>query len=154
MIPSMVMFGLFDANRLFLNCLDETTVATILVIVALPMHGFLSYYIVHGLEMGWIGVNLSIFITYSFLFVFITLYSTYIKNTDVREAFHAPSMESFKEWWQIVELAVPSAFLYMVEWTACEGLILFSGLIGVTEQSTLGIILILMPIIMSFTFGM
>ena len=53
-----------------------------------------------------------------------------------------------------MELAVPGAFLYMVEWSACEGLILFSGLIGVAEQSTLGILLILMPILMCFTFGM
>ena len=154
MIPSMVMFGLFDANRLFLNCLDETTVATTLVIVALPLHGLLSYYIVYGLGMGWVGVNLAMFITYTFLFVSITLYSSFMKNPDVRKAFHAPNAESFKEWWMIIELAVPGAFLYMVEWVACEGLIIFSGLIGVAEQSTFGIILILMPILMCFTFGM
>lgn len=49
---------------------------------------------------------------------------------------------------------MPGAFLYLVEWIACEGLILFSGLIGVAEQATLGILLILMPVLMCFTFGM
>lgn len=104
--------------------------------------------------MGWVGVNIGMIITYSFLLASITLYSSYMKNPEVREAFHMPSSESFKGWWPIVELAVPGAFLYMVEWSACEGLILFSGLIGVAEQSTLGILLILMPILMCFTFGM
>lgn len=91
MIPAMFLFGLFDANRLFLNCLDETTVATTLVIIALPLHGLLSYYMVYSLGMGWVGVNIGMMITYAFLLASITLYSIYMKNPEVREAFVMPS---------------------------------------------------------------
>jgi Na+-driven multidrug efflux pump len=44
--------------------------------------------------------------------------------------------------------------MYMTEWMACEGLILMSGLIGVAELSTMGIILVLIPLLECFSFGM
>jgi MATE family multidrug resistance protein len=154
LFPAMFLFGLFDANRLFLNCLGEETVATILVCLTLPLHGTLSYFLVYRYGWGWPGVNISIFISYSFLLIAVTLYSSFMKNEDVRKAWHWPSRESFKDWWEIVKLGAGGAFLYMVEWTACEGLILFSGLLGKAEQSTLGLLLILLPIFLMFTFGM
>jgi len=84
MIPSFFLFGLFDANRLFLNCLNETVVATTLVIIALPVHGLLSYYVVYGLGLGWVGVCVAMFITYFLLFASITIYSSFMKNLEVR----------------------------------------------------------------------
>ena len=154
LLPSFYLFGLFDANRNMLNCMGETSVATYLVILCFPIHGALSYLIVYRLGVGWVGVTISMFLTYLFLLFAITVYCSVMTNLDVRKAWVFPNRDSFKDWWEIIELAVPGAFLYMIEWSACEGLIMFSGMIGVAEQSTLGIILILMPIFMCFTFGM
>jgi Na+-driven multidrug efflux pump len=133
MLPGMVLFGLFDANRLLLNCFGETTVATSLVIVCLPMHALLSYYFVHVIGMGWPGVNLSMFLSYAFLLVAITIFSSITKNEEVRKAWVLPNRESFKDWLEIIKLAIPGIWLFMVESAACEGLILFSGFIGMAE---------------------
>jgi MATE family multidrug resistance protein len=154
MIPSFFIFGLFDAHRLMLNCMEETTIATSLVVIALPFHAVLGYYIVYKLGMGWVGVNISIFITYVLLLIAMTVATVMIKNPEVQKAWVWPNRESFRDWWEITVLAVPGAFLYMVEWTACEGLVIFSGLIGVAELSAFGILMILMPTILCFTFGM
>jgi len=154
MIPSFFIFGLFDAHRLMLNCMEETTIATSLVVIALPFHAVLGYYIVYKLGMGWVGVNISIFVTYVLLLIAMTVATVMMKNPEVQKAWVWPNRESFRDWWEITVLAVPGAFLYMVEWTACEGLVIFSGLIGVAELSAFGILMILMPTILCFTFGM
>jgi Na+-driven multidrug efflux pump len=44
--------------------------------------------------------------------------------------------------------------MYFVDWSAFEILALMSGLIGVIELSTIGIILVCAPFFESFAFGM
>lgn len=137
-----------------LNCMEETTIATSLVIFALPFHAVLGYFIVYQLGVGWVGVNISMIITYVLLLLALTVATICTKNPDVQKAWVWPNRDSFRDWWEIVVLAVPGAFLYMVEWTACEGLVIFSGMIGVAELSAFGLLMILMPTILCFTFGM
>jgi multidrug resistance protein, MATE family len=154
MIPSFFIFGLFDAHRLMLNCMEETTIATTFVCIALPFHAALGYFIMYKLGYGWVGVNISMFITEVLLFTAMTVATMCMKRPEVQKAWVLPNKESFKDWWEIIALALPGAFLYLVEFTACEGLVIFSGLIGVAELSAFGLLMILMPIILCFTFGM
>ena len=89
-----------------------------------------------------------------FLLGSISLYSSTTSLKKVRDAWIMPNRESFKEWREILEIGIPGVLMYMTEWSACEGLILMSGLIGVAELSTMGIILVLIPLLECFSVGM
>lgn len=154
MIPSFFLFGLFDANRLFLNCMEISSVATTLLVASLPLHMFLCYFFVFILKIGVFGVCIAMTVTDLFLLGSISLYSSKTSLKKVRDAWVLPNRESFKEWREILEIGIPGVLMYMVEWSACEGLILMSGLIGVAELSTMGIILVLIPLLECFSFGM
>jgi Na+-driven multidrug efflux pump len=78
------MFAMFDANRLFLNAMEVTNVATAILAVGLPLHVLLANYMIFGLDLGVYGLAYAIDITYTFFFIAITLYSTYTRNPHIR----------------------------------------------------------------------
>ena len=148
------MFSLFDANRLFLNAMEVTNVATTILAVGLPFHIGVAYFLVFKLNLGVFGLAFAINITYSTFLTAITLYSCFTKRRTVRDAWFMPSLESFHDWVKIFELGIPGSLMYFVDWSAFEILALMSGLIGVIELSTMGIILVCAPFFESFAFGM
>ena len=152
-LPGMYMFALFDANRLFLNAMEVTQVATIILAVGLPLHALLAYYMIVELNFGVYGLAYAINITYTSFFFAITLYSFFTRNPHVRKAWFAPTRESFKDWGQIIALGVPGSFMYFVDWSSFEILALMSGLVGVVDLSMMGTILVLAPLFTSFAYG-
>ena len=73
----MYMFSLFDANRLFLNAMEVTNVATTILAVGLPFHIGVAYFLVFKLNLGVFGLAFAINITYSTFLTAITLYSCF-----------------------------------------------------------------------------
>ena len=71
------MFSLFDANRLFLNAMEVTNVATTILAVGLPFHIGVAYFLVFKLNLGVFGLAFAINITYSTFLTAITLYSCF-----------------------------------------------------------------------------
>ena len=71
------MLSLFDANRLFLNGLEVTYVATIILAVGLPFHIGVAYFLVFTLKLGVLGLAFAINITYTSFLTAITLYSCF-----------------------------------------------------------------------------
>ena len=80
----MYMFALFDANRLFLNAMEVTQVATAILAVGLPFHILLANYMIFDLTLGVYGLAYAIDITYTSFFLAITLYSSFTRNPHVR----------------------------------------------------------------------
>ena len=148
------MLSMFDANRLFLNAMEVSHVATIILAIGLPFHCILAYSLVFKLRWGVYGLALAINITYTGFLAAITGYSCLTKNDDVRKSWFWPSKESFKDWGRIFALGVPSSVMYFVDWSSFEILALMSGILGVEELSTVGIILVCAPFFESFAFGM
>ena len=83
-LPGMYMFALFDANRLFLNAMEVTQVATAILAVGLPLHVLLANYMIFDLNLGVYGLAYAIDITYTSFFLAITLYSSFTRNPHVR----------------------------------------------------------------------
>jgi MATE family multidrug resistance protein len=46
-LPGLFLFALFDANRLYLNSMEETKQGTAILLFGLPMHALICYYFVH-----------------------------------------------------------------------------------------------------------
>jgi hypothetical protein len=71
------MFSLFDANRLFLNAMEVTNVATTILAIGLPFHIGVAYFLVFRFDLGVFGLAYAINITYTVFFTAITLYSSF-----------------------------------------------------------------------------
>ena len=153
-LPGMFMFALFDANRLFLNAMEVTQIATLILAVGLPFHILMANYFVFGLGLGVNGLAYAIDISYTAFFVMITLYSHFTTNEQIREAWFLPGRESFKEWRLIINLGIPGCFMYFVDWSSFEVIALMAGAVGVADQATIEVILVAAPLLTCFAFGM
>ena len=92
---------------------------------------------------GVLGLAIAIDITYSLLLLMLTSYCVFTNNEKIREAWVMPDMLALEGWTQIQELGLPGMFVYFIDFGSFEMIALMSGLIGVVELSTMGIILIL-----------
>ena len=153
-LPGMFMFALFDANRLFLNAMEVTQVATVILAFGLPFHILMANYFVIELGLHVKGLSYAIDISYTAFFIMITLYSHFTSNEQIREAWFLPSRESFKEWGIIINLGIPGCFMYFVDWSSFEVIALMAGLVGVADAATIGVILVAAPLLTCFAFGM
>jgi Na+-driven multidrug efflux pump len=90
------MFALFDANRLYLNSMEETNQGTIILIFGLPIHALICYYFVHVLNFGVVGLAFAIDITYCLFLLTMTLYCVFTSNTKVRDSWVTPDGEALE----------------------------------------------------------
>lgn len=103
---------------------------------------------------GVLGLAIAIDITYSLLLLMLTSYCVFTSNEKIREAWVMPDMLALEGWTQILELGLPGMFVYFIDFGSFEIIALMSGLIGVVELSTMGIILILCQILTCTAYGM
>lgn len=141
-LPGLFMFSLFESNRLFLNSLEETKQATLILIIGIPLHLFVCQFFVFKLGFGVIGLSLAIDCTYTTFLTVLTLYCCFTSNQKIRSAWVAPDSEMLEGWSEMLELGIPGVLVYMIDFGSFEAIALFSGLIGIVELSTMGIILI------------
>ena len=134
--------------------MKETQQATAILLFGLPMHFGICYYFVHVLNFGVIGLAFAINITYTTFLVVITLYCLLTSNSKIREAWVPFSSESLEGWSQVLELGVPGVFVYFIDFGSFEAIALMSGLIGIVELSTMGIVLIANQIFTCTAYGM
>ena len=153
-LPGLFMFSLFEANRLFLNSMEMTKQASTVLIVALPFHIALCCYFVFAKNWGVLGLALAIDITYTLCFLVITGYCIKTKNETVRAAWVTPNEESLEGWTALLELGIPGVLVYFIDFGSFEAAAIFSGLIGIVELSTMGIILIVVQIVTCSAYGM
>ena len=153
-LPGLFLFALFEANRLFLNSMKETQQATTILLIGLPMHVGICYYFVHVLNYGVIGLAFAINITYAGFLLAITLYCVFTRNSKIREAWVTMNSDSLEGWTGVLELGIPGVCVYFIDFGSFEAIALMSGLIGIVELSTMGIVLIANQIFTCTAYGM
>jgi Na+-driven multidrug efflux pump len=76
MFPGLLFMGLFDANKTFLNSMDEAVAPTFIQACGIPMH-FIWCTVLTPLY-GYMGVCYSMNITYFTLLAGLSIYSGYL----------------------------------------------------------------------------
>lgn len=101
-----------------------------ILMVGLPIHIFLCYFLMFTMGMGHQGSAVSISIVFCLQFVFVTLYLSFKKGAVPVESWHFFNADSFKGWPKFLKYGVPSAILQCMDgWTfAICGL--FAGIFG------------------------
>ena len=109
-------------------------VATITQAVTCVLHILWCYIFILSMEMGVYGAAMALNVTYILNFAIQELYVNVYKKDHFAQ-FRAPilSRETFSEWLSFIKLAIPTTALMCLEWWAFEFIIMFAGVLGVTE---------------------
>lgn len=129
-------------------------VATITQAITCAFHILWCYIFILHLEMGVFGAAMAINVTYILNFSIQELYVNVYKKSYFAQ-FRAPivSAETFSDWLTFIKLAVPTTALMCLEWWAFEFIIMFAGVLGVTELAAQVAIMNVNGLIFMFSLG-
>lgn len=107
-----------------------------------------------ALDMGVFGAAMAINVTYILNFTIQELYVNVYKR-QYFEQFRAPltSVETFQDWLTFIKLGVPTTALMCLEWWAFEFIIIFAGVLGVTELAAQVAVMNVNGVVFMFSLG-
>lgn len=129
LFPGVICFGLFDANRVFLNALNYTYVPTLVQLIGVPLHVAWAFYLVN--IYGMIGVCYAHNITYFTLFISITIYTHFMP--EIKQAWFLPTRESFSGIQEYLMLGIPGSLMMFLGWMGTCILPFYAGLLSLSE---------------------
>jgi MATE family multidrug resistance protein len=106
------------------------------------------------MEMGVFGAAMAINVTYILNFTIQEFYVNVYKKQYFSQ-FKAPiaSAETFSDWLTFIKLGVPTTALMCLEWWAFEFIIMFAGVLGVTELAAQVAIMNVNGLVFMFSLG-
>ena len=87
------------------------------------------------LDMGVKGLGYATSITYSTMFLVITVNTVLIKQ--IKYCISWPTLDSFREWGPYFRLSIPATLMLCAEWWSFELMTILAGVLGVIEQATI-----------------
>ena len=106
---------------------------------------------IHKLDCGVEGLAYASLITYSSMFVFVTVFSHCLK--DLEEALFWPTRDTFTSWGQYIKIGLPSVVMLCAECWAFQVMGVFAGLISVNDQAANTIMMNLVGILFQIPGG-
>ena len=131
MIPSLLFQAYYDADRCYLNGLQKTYVPMFTQLFSQIIHIAWLILMIDVLELDLLGISLANGITQGINLVIMTIYCKSSKDRRIRRSYFFFTKQSFENIGEYVGLMIPSALLNMIEWSAFEIIIIFSGFIDV-----------------------
>eukprot|EP01017_Pseudomicrothorax_dubius_P032957 TRINITY_DN4365_c0_g3_i1.p1 TRINITY_DN4365_c0_g3~~TRINITY_DN4365_c0_g3_i1.p1 ORF type:complete len:498 (-),score=113.79 TRINITY_DN4365_c0_g3_i1:239-1732(-) len=132
MIPSVVLYGVFDATKNYLNALGEFWIPFIIQAVTLTIHYFSCGILVNEFQLGLKGPAISKNLCDLFNAALIILYLFSRKQRP--ESWFGFTRASFSGLGEYLKYVVPIALSLYFDFMITEGLLLLSGLLGSSEQ--------------------
>ncbi|KAL4352626.1 hypothetical protein GQ457_06G038810 [Hibiscus cannabinus] len=126
-IPDLLAQSLLHPLRIYLRTQSITLPLTCCAILSILLHVPINYLLVSHLELGIKGVAISGVWTNFNLVSSLIIYTLYFKVH--KKTWGGFSMECFKEWKPLLNLAIPSCISVCLEWWWYEIMILLCGLL-------------------------
>jgi MATE family multidrug resistance protein len=132
-IPGLIILGLIDGQRRFLNMMGKNYVPLICQSCSVLLHIGLCYWFVYVCKLNIRGIGYASTITNCITYTLLCTYSYCLE--DIREAVTLPTQEVFQDLGVYLKLGIPSCLMTCLEWWAFEVMYIMVGLIGVHEQA-------------------
>lgn len=133
-IPALVLNGLNDSQRRFLNMIELTRIPLICQFIGTVIHIGFCLLLVSKFEMGIEGIGYASSISNLSVYMSLIMYTH--STPSIQEAVQMPNARTFQGLYEYLTLGVPLAMMLCLEWWAFEAMVLMSGYIGVDEQAT------------------
>jgi MATE family multidrug resistance protein len=131
--PGLILNGLNDSQRRFLNMTGWTRGPLVIQIIGVVCHIIACWYFVWVKDLAIAGVGYASSTTNFIIYMSLLGYTASIP--EIREAVQMPTMDTFRGIGEYLGLGIPSAAMLCLEWWAFEIMTLITGYIGVTEQA-------------------
>ena len=112
-------------------CLQYSNAPMFAQIFSGILHVPICILFIHKLEYGIEGIAYASLITYSSMFVFVTIFSHCLE--DLKEALFWPTRDTFIGWGQYFKIGLPSVIMLCAESWAFQIMVVFAGLISVND---------------------
>jgi len=130
-LPGMMLMGLIDGQRRFLNMMNQTRTPMLAYYISIVFHIILSWVFVWKLDYGIVGTGIASTLTNSINYIFLLVLSKCIPS--IQDAIKLPDARAFTGLWQYLKLGIPSTIMLCLEFWVYDIMILMSGYIGVKE---------------------
>lgn len=117
MIPGMYFFCQFDLSRRFLTCMNYTTAPMVAQTFSSVVHIGLCYQIAVKWGMEVKGLGIATMITYTSMFVFVTIYSHC--TSKISQALFWPTKDTFTGWNSYLAISIPATIMLIANSWAC-----------------------------------
>ncbi|KNA10186.1 hypothetical protein SOVF_146690 isoform B [Spinacia oleracea] len=134
LIPGIFAYGILQNILRFLQTQSVVFPLVVLSFVPLLLHCGLSYLLVHFTTLGYKGAALATSITFWFSVMILIIYVNYAKKFE--HTWKGLSKEAFCHVFANLKLALPSAAMVCLEYSAFEILVLLAGLMPNPETTT------------------
>ena len=127
-IPLLPFYAAFESLKRFLQAQGIMSAATQVLFITVPLHFFLSIYLVH--HIGFKGAPIALSITECVTFILLLVYTAYIHPT-AAEAWNGWSLRAcFTQWSNYLSLGIAGVLQVCSEWWAFEIVSLAAGYLG------------------------
>ncbi|KAE9364903.1 MATE efflux family protein, partial [Stipitochalara longipes BDJ] len=123
-------FAFFECGKRLLQAQGHFSAGLYTLLICIPFHACLTWYLVSYLETGLWGAAISISVTRSMLPLGLTFYSWLFTD---RECWRTIDAKIFKNWGPMAKLAVPDCLMMVADSIGFEVLTLLAGLNGTAE---------------------
>ena len=131
MMPGVLIYGVYDCLKRFLNAMHITFVPALAQIIAVILYLPGSYWLVFKCKtLGHMeALGLAYTLNSVCLLIFTFVYSLFLKQ--IEGSLQMVDMTVFKNWGDYLKISVPSTVMLCAEWWAYELLMVFAGNISV-----------------------
>jgi Na+-driven multidrug efflux pump len=152
----VLIFGLFDCQRRWLNSLGLNAVPMASTIINIPFHIFWSYFLVIKMDMQLLGTGVAGFLSFVTQLLLCQLYCYF--RGELREPAHVKAMCSASTYnssgfSQFINLAIPSCMVLWCNYWIWELSMVIAGLIGVIDQANFVIVMNLFMLFQMMALG-
>lgn len=151
-IPGLILNGLNDSQRRFLNMIELTKIPLICQLIGVSVHICLSWIFVWNMDLGIAGTGYASSLSNLTVYISLLVYTSQIEH--IQEAVQMPNSRTFQGIGEYLSLGIPSAMMLCLEWWAFEAMAVMSGYVGVKEQAAMIILLNIIGLMFFLSLGL
>lgn len=151
--PKLVLSGLMDCHRRWLNSFAKNHIPMICSLVSVPFHYLWCYVFVVYLDLELIGIGIAGAISLGLQNLFLIAYTKSSHDLQYKASIFSSQVCNLEEFKLFVKVALPSVFMFWINWWIWEVIVLITGTISVEDQATHIITMNIYSLFMNWSFG-
>lgn len=151
--PKLVLAGLMDCHRRWLNSFAKNHIPMICSLVSVPFHYLWCYIFVVYFDLELVGIGIAGAVSLGIQNLFLQVYTYFSEELKYTATIFSPQVYKKEEFKQFVKVAMPSVFMFWINWWIWEVIVLITGTISVDDQATHILTMNIYSLFMNWSFG-
>ena len=151
--PKLVFSGMMDCHRRWLNSFAKNHIPMVCSLISVPFHYLWCYIFVVYFDLELTGIGIAGAISFGIQNAFLILYTRQSQELNYKASMFCSQVCKPEEFKLYVKVAMPSVFMFWINWWIWEVIVLITGTISVNDQATHIITMNIYSLFMNMSFG-